>query len=114
MAVPFAQIDKTAHDEMSCTFAALILYDEGLEISSEKINKLIAASGNKVDAYWPGLFARALQGKNVAELLLGGSGGAGGAATGGAKAAAQDGTIKGFSIFALFSLSILSLSFSLT
>ena len=111
MAVPFAQIDKTAHDEMSCTFAALILYDEGLEISSEKINKLIAASGNKVDAYWPGLFARALQGKNVAELLLGGSGGA---ATGGAKPAAAEGTIKGFSIFAFFSLPSFSLSSSLT
>jgi len=89
MAVPFAQIDKTTHDEMSCTFAALILYDEGLEISSDKINKLITASGNKVDAYWPGLFSRALQGKNVGELLLGGTGGPGPAAGDAGKEAAK-------------------------
>ena len=72
MSVAFAQVDKTTHDEMACTFAALILHDEGLEINGDKINKLIAASGNKVDVYWPGLFARALQGKNVADLLIGG------------------------------------------
>mmetsp|Transcript_37741 Transcript_37741/g.44017 ORF Transcript_37741/g.44017 Transcript_37741/m.44017 type:complete len:131 (-) Transcript_37741:162-554(-) len=85
MCTPFDKVDKTTHDEMCCTYAALILQDEGLEISGEKINKLIAASGNKVDAYWPGLFARALHGKNVSELLLGGGGAAGGSTGGAAK-----------------------------
>eukprot|EP00331_Platyophrya_macrostoma_P031227 CAMPEP_0176446034 /NCGR_PEP_ID=MMETSP0127-20121128/24076_1 /TAXON_ID=938130 /ORGANISM="Platyophrya macrostoma, Strain WH" /LENGTH=89 /DNA_ID=CAMNT_0017831973 /DNA_START=46 /DNA_END=311 /DNA_ORIENTATION=- len=89
MCTPFDKVDKTTHDEMCCTYAALILQDEGLEISGEKINKLIAASGNKVDAYWPGLFARALHGKNVSELLLGGGGAAGGSTGGAAKTDAR-------------------------
>jgi ribosomal protein L12E/L44/L45/RPP1/RPP2 len=35
--------------------------------------KLIEASGNKVDSFWPTIFAKALSGKNVADLLCGGA-----------------------------------------
>lgn len=30
---------------------------------------MIKASGNTVEAYWPGLFAKALKGKNIDDLL---------------------------------------------
>ena len=33
------------------------------------MNKVIKASGNTVEAYWPALFAKALQSANVGELL---------------------------------------------
>ena len=69
-----SSLDKKTHDELACTYAALILHDEKLEISSNLIKKLIEASGNKVEPYWPGLFAKALHGKNVGDLLLGGGG----------------------------------------
>ena len=72
--VRVSSLDKTTHDELCCTYAALILYDDRLDITSNQIKKLIEASGNKVDAYWPSLFAKALQGKNVGDLLLGGGG----------------------------------------
>jgi len=87
MAVAFHQLDKQTHDEYACTFAALILSDEGLDITAEKIKKLVEASGNKVEGFWPGLYAKALHGRNVGELLSGGGGApapAGGAAAGGA------------------------------
>jgi len=46
--------------ELCCTYAALILHDDGVEITADKINKLLAASDNKIEAYWPSLFAKAL------------------------------------------------------
>jgi len=70
--VAFHQLDKTTHDEYACTFAALILHDEGVPITADKIKKLIEASGNKVETYWPALYAKALAGKNVGDLLAGG------------------------------------------
>lgn len=56
------------------------------------MKKLIDASGNKVESFWPGIFAKALEGQNVKDLLTGGgavAGGAGGSsgAQGGAAAA---------------------------
>ena len=33
------------------------------------MSKVIAASGNTVEGYWPGLFAKALQGQDIAKLL---------------------------------------------
>jgi len=71
-AVAFDQLDKATHDEYACTFASLILHDEGVDITADKIKKLVEVSGNKVESYWPGLFAKALQGKNIADLLAGG------------------------------------------
>ena len=58
------------------------------------MSKVIKASGNDVEPYWPMLFAKALKSANVDELLTnvaqaGGGGGAGPAAAGGAAAAAE-------------------------
>ena len=46
------------------------------------MNKIIKASGNEVEPYWPMLFAKALKGQDVGALLanIGSAGGAGGAA----------------------------------
>ena len=84
----FHQLDKQIHDEYCCTFAALLLHDEGLEITADKLKKLIEASGNKVEGFWPGLYAKALSGRNINDLLSGGAAPApaAGAATAGAAA----------------------------
>merc|ERR1712178_408818 len=79
--------------ELACTYAALILQDEGMEISADNLLKIIKASGVSVEPFWPGLFASALQNCNVADLITNigsgvGSGApaAGSAAAGGAAA----------------------------
>mmetsp|Transcript_139722 Transcript_139722/g.197869 ORF Transcript_139722/g.197869 Transcript_139722/m.197869 type:complete len:123 (+) Transcript_139722:55-423(+) len=72
MSGPLNELDKQAHDEFACTLSALILHDEGLDITAEKINKLVAASGNKIDPYWAPLFAKAVAGRNIGDLLAGG------------------------------------------
>ena len=92
MALKLEGISKEAHDEACCTYAALLLSDAELEITGENIQKLVEASGNEVEAYWPGLFVGLLKKVDVAELIAnstkpgsGGGGGAGGGAAGGAE-----------------------------
>jgi large subunit ribosomal protein LP1 len=67
--VEVSALSKVQRDELACTYAALLLHDGELEITEEKLNKVITASGNTVEGYWPGLFAKALKGKNIADLL---------------------------------------------
>jgi len=45
-------------NELACVYAALILHDEGMEITSENIAKILKASGIETEAYWPNLFAK--------------------------------------------------------
>ena len=52
------------------------------------MNKIIKASGNEVEPYWPGLFAKALEGQDIASLLT--NVGSGAPAAGGAAAAGGD------------------------
>jgi len=88
------QLTKEQKDELCVSYAALMLHDDGLEINAEKLTKIIKASGNEVEPYWPMLFAKALKGQDVGALLsnIGSAGGAAGpaAAAGGDAAAAAD------------------------
>jgi large subunit ribosomal protein LP1 len=63
------KLSKEEHDELSCVYAALILQDEQMEITAEKLQKLLAVTGNKVEPYWPSLFAKAMKGVNVMNLV---------------------------------------------
>ncbi|KAF4553339.1 60S acidic ribosomal protein P1 [Elsinoe fawcettii] len=78
--------------ELAASYAALILADDGVEITAEKLQTLItAAKVPEVEPIWTTLFAKALEGKDVKDLLLNvGSGGGAAAApaAGGAAAAA--------------------------
>ena len=62
-------LSKADHDELVCSYAALMLHDDGVEITAEKLSKVIKASGNEVEAYWPALFAKALKSAKIDELL---------------------------------------------
>ncbi|KAH6840655.1 60S acidic ribosomal protein P1 [Chaetomium sp. MPI-CAGE-AT-0009] len=77
--------------ELATSYAALILADDGVEITSDKIQALIkAANVVDVEPIWASLFAKALEGKDVKDLLsnVGSGGGAAAPAAGGAAAAA--------------------------
>eukprot|EP00268_Persea_americana_P051272 TRINITY_DN5649_c1_g3_i1.p1 TRINITY_DN5649_c1_g3~~TRINITY_DN5649_c1_g3_i1.p1 ORF type:complete len:101 (-),score=30.41 TRINITY_DN5649_c1_g3_i1:14-316(-) len=63
-------------DELACTYASLILYDDGISITAEKIATLVSSAGVKVQGYWPGLFAKLLERRDVDDLITNvGSGG---------------------------------------
>mmetsp|Transcript_23147 Transcript_23147/g.25701 ORF Transcript_23147/g.25701 Transcript_23147/m.25701 type:complete len:118 (+) Transcript_23147:50-403(+) len=88
-----ATVSKAEHDELCCGYAALILQDEGSVVTSDNISKLISASSNEVESYWPGLFAKAVSTLNLTDLLSNvGSGGAAAApaAAGGDAAVAEE------------------------
>ena len=80
------------NSELACVYAALILHDEGLEISSANISSLLKASNVETEAYWPSLFAKLCKGKDMDTLISSvgsaSSGGGGGGGGGGAAAAA--------------------------
>ncbi|KAK4360221.1 hypothetical protein RND71_019173 [Anisodus tanguticus] len=69
--------------ELSCTYACLILHDDGIPITGlpeivalptkvegEKIGTLVRASNLEVESYWPSLFAKLCEKKNVNELIM--------------------------------------------
>ena len=75
-AVASSQLDQITRDQLCCTYAALILHDDGQEVTAAKINKLVEASQNSVEKYWPILFARTLGGRDINSLVFATSGGA--------------------------------------
>ena len=62
-------VSKAEHDELCCVYAGLLLADENLEISADKLNKIIAVSGNQVDGYYPDFFERFFKNNNLNTLL---------------------------------------------
>ncbi|KAG1355316.1 60S acidic ribosomal protein P1 [Cocos nucifera] len=64
--------------ELACSYAALILHDDGIPITAEKISTLVKAANLKIDSYWAPLFAKLLEKRSVDDLILSvGSGGGG-------------------------------------
>jgi len=80
------------NNELACVYAALILNDEGLEINSDNIAKILKASNIETEAYWPTLFAKLCKGKDITAMISsvgsGGGGGGGGSGSGGSAAPA--------------------------
>lgn len=79
----------TGNDELACVYAALILQDDDVAVTAEKIQTILKAANVDVEPYWPGLFAKALDGLDVKGLITNvGSGvGSGPAAPAAGKAA---------------------------
>jgi len=70
--------------EQAVVYAALILADDGVDITPDKLQALTKAAGVDVEPVWASLFSKALEGKNINDLLMNvGSPGAGAPAGGG-------------------------------
>jgi len=81
----------SSSDELACVYAALILQDDDVAVTAEKLQTILKAANVDVEPYWPGLFSKALEGLDLKQLISNvgsGVGSAGPAVGGGAPAAA--------------------------
>merc|ERR1711991_242624 len=79
--------------QLACVYASLILGDDGLEITADKLTKVLEAANISVNPFFPSLFSDAMRNRDIAEIAftgIGGGGGGGGAVaeTGAAEAEA--------------------------
>ncbi|XVF10174.1 hypothetical protein REPUB_Repub07fG0159900 [Reevesia pubescens] len=58
-----------AASEFACTYAALILHDDGISITAEKIAALVKAANVCFESYWPSLFAKLLEKMSIDDLI---------------------------------------------
>ncbi|KAL7667068.1 60S acidic ribosomal protein P1-B [[Candida] zeylanoides] len=77
--------------ESSLSYAALILADAEQAISAEKLLAITSAAGATVESTWADVFAKALEGKDLKELLFSFAAAAPAAASAGASAGAASG-----------------------
>ncbi|CAG8587971.1 379_t:CDS:2 [Funneliformis mosseae] len=56
--------------ELGTVYAALILSDDGVEITADKLQTLTKAAGIDAEPVWATLFAKALEGKNISDLIM--------------------------------------------
>ncbi len=73
----FTAQTQQAKDQLAVTLASLILHDDKSDVTADAINRVLKAANVTVAAYWPMLFAKALEGKNVGDFLTVSSGNAG-------------------------------------
>ncbi|PHH88442.1 hypothetical protein CDD83_7523 [Cordyceps sp. RAO-2017] len=72
-----------SNPELAASYAALILADDEIEVTSDKMQALIKAAGlTEIEPIWTSIFAKALEGKDVKDLLVNVGSGGGAAAAG--------------------------------
>merc|ERR1712012_391504 len=58
----------SGNSELACVYAALILADDDVAITAEKINTILKAAKDDVEPFGPGLFAKCCESVDVKEL----------------------------------------------
>ncbi|KFD56590.1 hypothetical protein M514_02694 [Trichuris suis] len=65
--------------DFACAYASLILQDEDIGITADRINAILKAAGVRVDGIWPEMYVSALQNCNMKDIVSNISSGVGSA-----------------------------------
>lgn len=81
-----------SNQELACVYSALILQDNEISVSADRIKTILKAANVDVEPYWPGLFAKAIESIALKDLVsnVGAGAPAGPGAAGAAPAGAAD------------------------
>lgn len=66
-------------EELACVYSSLILFDDDISITADKIQTVLKAANVDVEPYWPTLFSKALEGVDIKGLITNISSGVGAA-----------------------------------
>ncbi|CAN0839629.1 60S acidic ribosomal protein P1-1 [Linum grandiflorum] len=67
--------------ETACSYALMILHDEGIPVTADKVSALVKAANVNIESYWPSLFTKLAAKRNIDDLIMNvGAGGGSGAA----------------------------------
>jgi len=83
-----------SNSELACVYAALILADDEVTVTAEKINTILKAANVEVEPFWPGLFAKCLETVDIKDLISNVGSGVGAAPAAGAAAPAAGGAAE--------------------
>ena len=67
--VEVGKLSQQEISELACTYASLILYDDGQDITPHKLSALINSAGVNVESFWPKLFSKAVAGQNISSFF---------------------------------------------
>jgi len=63
-------LSKNEKDELACVYAGLLLFDDKVAITADKIQKVLTASGNtSVESYYPEFFAKFMSGADLNSFM---------------------------------------------
>jgi len=72
--VEVSKLSAQEVSQLALTYASLILYDDGQDITGEKLALLVKSAGVKVESYWPKIFAKSVTGATLSSFFnFGGS-----------------------------------------
>ncbi|XP_061359237.1 large ribosomal subunit protein P1-like [Gastrolobium bilobum] len=77
--------------ETACSYAALILHDDRIPVTADKISTLLKSAKVEVESYWPSLFAKLAEKRNFEDLIANAGGGGASVAVAAAPVAAAGG-----------------------
>ncbi|XP_071724227.1 large ribosomal subunit protein P1z-like isoform X2 [Rutidosis leptorrhynchoides] len=66
--------------ELTCSYAVMILHDENIPVTAEKITTIVKSANVEVESYWPSLFAKLASSRDIGDLITSVGTGGGGAA----------------------------------
>eukprot|EP01133_Synstelium_polycarpum_P003782 gene3782-4361_t len=65
-----SSLENPTHKTLACIYAALLLQDDGIAITADKIKAITESANVVVASHWPGLYARVLAKSNVEDLIM--------------------------------------------